>query len=103
MREARIAAGFEDATKAAERFGWNVISYRSHENGIRGIKPTVGKAYAKAFKVSQAWLMTGEGLMNSPGIDAEIMDLPPAISAEVMSDIRKLIAAAKVKGRISKG
>jgi hypothetical protein len=103
LREARIAMGYKDATEAAERFGWNVISYRSHENGIRGIKPTVGKRYAKAYKISHSWLMTGEGGMTGPGIDAEIMELPPALSAEVLSDVRKLLDAAKVRGRISKG
>jgi hypothetical protein len=102
LRQSRIRAGFEDAAKAAERFGWSVITYRSHENAIRGIKPDVGKAYAKAFKTSFSWLMTGEGAPSGPGIDAELLELPPDVSESVIKDIRALIHAAKIKARIPK-
>lgn len=35
-------------------------TYHQHENGQRGIG-RVAADYAKAFKVSEAWLLTGEG------------------------------------------
>jgi len=76
LRQARTHAKFKDATVAAKKFGWNVITYRSHENGLRGLKPTVAKRYAKAYKVSLSWLMYNEGSMTGPGIDAELMELP---------------------------
>jgi hypothetical protein len=100
LRDARLAAGFENATVAAERFGWPVITYRSHENGIRGLRPAIAKRYAKAYKVSLSWLMTGEGQMRGPGLDAEIMALPDGIGKPLIEAIRQMIAAAKPRGKI---
>ena len=101
LREARIAAGFENATEAAERFGWEVVTYRSHENGIRGLRTSVAAQYAKAYKVSYTWLATGEGPMRGPGIDAAIMVLPPEVSKPLIEAIMRLIeAAGPPKGKI---
>lgn len=61
LRLARERAGFEGPTDAATYFGWNPVTYRSHENGQRGLRPDIAKRYARAFKVSAAWLLTGEG------------------------------------------
>lgn len=58
--EARKAKGYSNAADACRAFGWNVVTYRSHENGIRGYKSSVEK-YAKAFGVSVEWLITGKG------------------------------------------
>ncbi len=99
LRDARQAAGFENATVAAERFGWPVVTYRSHENGLRGLRPSIAKKYAKAYKVSLSWLMTGEGQMHGPGLDAEIMALPDDISRPLIEAIRQMIAAAKPRGK----
>ncbi|EHK56843.1 putative phage repressor [Mesorhizobium alhagi CCNWXJ12-2] len=60
LQIAREAAKFGTAKAAALRFGWNKDSYYQHENGTRGIGRAAAK-YAKAFKVSEAWLLTGEG------------------------------------------
>ncbi|MDO3434361.1 S24 family peptidase [Rhizobium sp. CBN3] len=60
LEKARIARGFDEAKKAASFFGWNYNVYAQHENGTRGISRAAG-AYAKAFRVSEAWLLTGEG------------------------------------------
>lgn len=59
LRQARIAAGFHDATEAAQRFGWRPPTYLGHENGSRGIKYDKAVAYAKAFKVSANWILDG--------------------------------------------
>lgn len=56
----RAQAGYANATDAARAFGWNENTYRSHENGERGLKPAVANRYAKAFRVSSAYLLTGE-------------------------------------------
>jgi phage repressor protein C with HTH and peptisase S24 domain len=66
LQKARAKAGYENATDAARAFGWNEITYRAHENGGRGLKAKVAEQYAKAFKVSAAWLLTGEGSDTAP-------------------------------------
>jgi phage repressor protein C with HTH and peptisase S24 domain len=58
--EAREKRGFLTAKAAADYFGWNYSSYSQHERGLRGIKKMAG-TYAKAFHVTEAWLLTGEG------------------------------------------
>jgi SOS-response transcriptional repressor LexA len=60
LEQARIAAGFEDAKSAARFFGWKYDTYAQHENGTRGIV-RAAERYARALKVSAAWLLTGEG------------------------------------------
>jgi phage repressor protein C with HTH and peptisase S24 domain len=60
LEKARIDRGFKSGRAAAEFFGWKYDSYAQHENGTRGITRAAGK-YAKAFRVSEAWLLTGEG------------------------------------------
>lgn len=60
LQLARERAGFLTAKVAAERHGWSKHTYHQHENGLRGIGRAAAK-YAKAFKVSEAWLLTGEG------------------------------------------
>ena len=60
LRQARERRGFKDAKAAADYFGWKYDSYAQHENGLRGITRAADR-YAKAFKVSKGWLLTGEG------------------------------------------
>lgn len=61
LRQARLAAGYVGPVEAARRFGWNRETYKSHENGIRGIRPAKAKLYGDAFKVGAGWILTGEG------------------------------------------
>ncbi|WWT39878.1 LexA-like protein [Microcystis phage Mwe-JY08] len=68
LQKARRRAGYEDATAAARARGWNENTYRSHENGARGLKPDVARQYAKAFKVSPGWLLTGDGPVDRQNI-----------------------------------
>jgi phage repressor protein C with HTH and peptisase S24 domain len=80
LEEARTKRGFKSAKDAATFFGWKYDSYIQHERGERGIKKVADK-YAKAFRVSAAWLLTGEGaadrksipIMGFVGAGAEIM------------------------------
>ena len=68
LRRARVAAGFATATDAATAFGWNGNSYRSAENGMRPPGRATLVTYARAFKVSTDWLLTGRGPMEpTPG------------------------------------
>jgi phage repressor protein C with HTH and peptisase S24 domain len=60
LKRARELAGFREATEAAQRHGWTVPTYLSHENGTRGAPVAKLTAYAGAFKVSLQWLLTGD-------------------------------------------
>ncbi len=57
LRKAREAKGYPGQTEAARAFGWNAVTYTSHENGTRGIRPAVAKKYARAFGISAADLL----------------------------------------------
>lgn len=67
LEQARLARGFETAKDAARYFGWTYESYIQHENGTRGLSRAAGR-YAKSLKVSEGWLLTGEG--QGPGVDS---------------------------------
>lgn len=60
LQSAREKRGFKTAKEAAAYFGWNYETYAQHENGTRGLTRAAA-TYARAFKVSEAWLLTGEG------------------------------------------
>lgn len=61
LRTARAAAGFRSARAAAIRHGWTESTYASHENGQTPVPLKAAESYAKAFKTSAAWILTGEG------------------------------------------
>jgi phage repressor protein C with HTH and peptisase S24 domain len=60
LMKARKSRGFSTAKAAANFFGWNYDTYHYHESGKRGIGK-VAKRYANAFRVTESWLLTGEG------------------------------------------
>ena len=62
LRAARAKAGFDSARSAALRFGWSISTYAAHENGQNKFKGPQAAEYARRFKTSAAWLLTGEGL-----------------------------------------
>ena len=66
---------FPSAKEAARFHGWSYDTYAQHENGTRGIKKAVAQ-YARAFRVSEGWLLTGEGSPDGP---------TPAIEVPVIS------------------
>lgn len=61
LRLARERAGFPSARAAAIRFHWTVSTYASHENGQTPVPVKAAEKYARAFRVSAAWILTGEG------------------------------------------
>lgn len=61
LRWARAKAGFQTPREAADRFAWPYGTYKSHENGMRGLRRETAVKYAKAFKISLTWLLTGQG------------------------------------------
>lgn len=61
LRELRIKKGYATTGDAARAFGWNENTYKSHENGERGIKLAVARKYASALGSTPAYILTGEG------------------------------------------
>lgn len=61
LRLIRQLRGFDTASEAARRFGWNENTYKSAENGTRELSKKTAKAYAVAYKVPLGWLLFGEG------------------------------------------
>ena len=59
LRQLREAAGFATPTEAANAFGFNSVTYLAHERADRGIKPSVAEKYARAFKSTAAYILTG--------------------------------------------
>lgn len=72
LRELR-AKRFATAIEAARFFGWNENTYKSHENGERGIKPQVAKKYAQAFKSTASYILTGD---NDTPVVQEVLSVP---------------------------
>lgn len=78
LRWARENADIPSARGAAERFGWNENTYKSHEQGIRGaegIKSRHLEKYARAFRVNLAWLSHGIGSPDAPELTADQVEM----------------------------
>lgn len=73
LKRARVAAGYETATEAAEAFGWNVNTYRSNENGARPFSRESAIKYSRAFRVGVEWLITGRGGMKGSRRGVEVL------------------------------
>jgi phage repressor protein C with HTH and peptisase S24 domain len=86
---AREAAGFKSARAAALRHHWTPSTYASHENGQTALPAKSASQYARAFKVSAAWLLTGEGQMRLSAKERQqyvelFESLPPEIQRETL-------------------
>lgn len=89
LEQARIARGFKEAKAAATYFGWKYDSYAQHENGTRGITRAASR-YAKAYRVSEGWLLTGEGAGPKGAVEGE--ELVPVSTP---------IGSVKVSGKVA--
>lgn len=92
--KAREAAGYGSARSAALAMGWPESTYRSHENGTRGIPKDESDKYADGFRVSREWLFYGRGPMLTavaatappPSLDAPAAaTFPPPIPASAIN------------------
>ena len=61
IERARVAAGFATPAAAAIALALPLKTYRNHESGVHIPKPAELYRYAKAFKVSYSWLVSGLG------------------------------------------
>lgn len=62
LQQARIEAGYASAAEAARAMGIAPTSYVNHENGYRPLTRSAER-YARFFRVSLDWLVTGRGNM----------------------------------------
>jgi DNA-binding XRE family transcriptional regulator len=76
LQKARQEAGYENAVDAARAFGWGQSTYISHENGTRGLKPTIAEKYARAFRVTPEWLLYGNKGKKAQALAAERRTVP---------------------------
>src|SRR5688572_5046381 len=81
LRQARIAAGFESLAEAVRHLGVKYPTYAGHENpnSPGGIQTAAAELYARKFKVSLEWLLTGRGDMRGQGVipaEIEVAGLP---------------------------
>jgi len=104
LKIAREQAGFRFAADAAQAMGVPYSTYSSHENGEKGLS-RAGQRYAKFFRVSLEWLLTGEGDMKTSDIatDAGPPSIPVLVSAvNYQQDLPILgTAAASIIGAVT--
>lgn len=84
LEQARIKRGFKTIMDATKFFGWSYPTYAQHESGIRGIGRAAGK-YAKAYRVSEGWLLTGEGVGPEGDTTSTLVPLVAWVSAGQMA------------------
>lgn len=68
LRFAREKAGYPTAQAAIDRFRWKPSTYRSHENGQTPVPQAAAHDYARAYKCSAAWILTGQGPMDAQNL-----------------------------------
>lgn len=76
LRQIRLKKGFDSPSEAARAFGWNEHTYKSHENGIRGIRIDAARKYAAAFGSTAAFILTGtNGGEPEPSVN-QVIEVP---------------------------
>lgn len=66
LRELREKRGFSTAKEAADAFGWNEVTYRSHENSTRNIPVHAARKYALAYGTSPSYILAIGGSVAEP-------------------------------------
>jgi len=59
LRQARVGAGYKTMASAIRECGWAEETYKAHETGRNGFDVAQARQYARRYRVSTAWLMTG--------------------------------------------
>jgi phage repressor protein C with HTH and peptisase S24 domain len=63
LKRARKDAGYDTAAAAVRTFGFNENTYGANERGTAPYGREAAVRYARAFRVSVEWLLTGKGAM----------------------------------------
>jgi SOS-response transcriptional repressor LexA len=97
-------AGYETSAAAAERFGWNVNTYKSNENGSAPYSFKKAKEYAKAFGVRAEWLYDANGPAHGSVVHLAEPDRPFARESVPgdpinLADVRAFIAEQAARPR----
>lgn len=98
LKQAREEAGYKRAQDAVDAFKWTYSTYVAHENGSRGVPAKKVADYAKRFRVSADWLLSGRGSREPNGlVDAAALVAatgPSSTYAEIPRYDAKLAAGA---------
>ncbi len=81
LMQARRHAGFETVADAARYLGVKYPTYAGHENASAGFRADSADLYARKFKVSLDWLLTGRGDMLGKSVvpvEIDVAGLPVA-------------------------
>lgn len=84
LKWARREAGYASAADFARRNGLTEVTYRAHENGLRGLSERTARRYAAALRgANWVWLLTGTGQpFDAPEpVDADSSATPAATTA----------------------
>lgn len=87
LKKARLDAGFPTVAEAVRRFGFKRSAYVHHESGQNGIRPAVAEKYAKAYKVTAAWLLYGDDASKKPQMDADVKTVTLPIVGKVQAGV----------------
>lgn len=94
LQLARARAKYNTASEAARAFGWNEITYRAHENGIRGIRPEAAERYARAFGVDASWILEERGRGPSGNILPTPKRMPIVPAPQLGNDLIPILGRA---------
>lgn len=102
LTHARMLAGYESASEAADAIGQPRPTYYGHENGSRGFRAPTAKRYADFFRVSFDWLLNGRGTPRPETLEFRILSLSRAEQEQVRDYIDFLEGKkSAVKGKAS--
>jgi len=111
LREARERVGYATAAAFAKAHDLTESTYRSHENGSRGLTVAAARHYAELLGVGWTWIMAGDapahagerGVEGSagraPAPRASAPPLRPRVDIEVLSAILERIEANLARRR----
>ena len=75
LKQARVAAGFKSASKAADSMGIRVSTYSSHENGQNNYSVDDAIRYGKKYKVDPVWLVFGVGDHSNDYVHVDVISM----------------------------
>lgn len=78
LKASRLAAKTGSARATALKFGWTVSTYAAHENGQNQFGEAEARDYARRFRVSAGWLLTGDEDPGDRITDVPLCDSVPA-------------------------
>lgn len=100
LRRSRITAGFNRATDAARKYGWNYSRYMNYENGGRAIPPKQAVLFATAYGVSVDYIYFGKSdSLNQKqgmfGLISYVVRRVPLIALDDVSELQRIASGSK--------